>query len=160
MHGPFPPPFPGVKDGPSEPPALETKELSVQSPLPMPGIAVRGPGSPAPARPASGEDASPPSLLDVVQAPPSNPPPDSGDKPINESSFWAGDGSASQVRGNHHAWGLPPITLDPSVAGKFLQDQGHWPGLTQGEEQPSFHTELHSEPVALPPACQLTQPPA
>lgn len=55
MHGPFPPPFPDVKDGPSELLMLETTELSVQSLLPVPGIAPSGPGSPTLARPTPKE---------------------------------------------------------------------------------------------------------
>lgn len=55
MPGPFPPPFPDVKDSPSELPTLETTELSVQSLLPMPGLVPQGPGSPTPARPTPKE---------------------------------------------------------------------------------------------------------
>ena len=107
-----------------------------------------------------GRDASPPSLLDVVQAPRNPYPLNSGDKPTNNSPFWAGDGSASHQQGSHHSPGPPPITLDPSVAMKISPGPGPQAKADMGEEQPSFHRELHPEPMALPPTCQLTRPPA
>lgn len=64
----------------------------------------QGPETPTPARPAPGEQAAPSSLPDAVRAS-GHPPPNSREMPIDKSSSWADDGSASKWRGHHHAPG-------------------------------------------------------
>lgn len=107
-----------------------------------------------------GRDAAPPSLRGIVQAPPAIHPPTQETRP--SMILHSGLVTARLPRSEEIiAPGGSLLSLwIHLLLGKFLQDQGHWPRLTQGEEQPSFHMELHPEPVALPPACQLTQPPA
>lgn len=127
----------------------------------MPSITVRGPGSPAPARPASGEGMLPCHLFGVLSRPPQQSTPTTQETRPS-TILHSGLVTARLPRSEEIiAPGGSLLSLwIHLLLGKFLQDQGHWPRLTQGEEQPSFHMELHPEPVALPPACQLTQPPA
>lgn len=124
MHGPSPVPFPGVKDGPSEPPALEKRSCLFSHRCPCPALLSGAQGALLQPDQPLGKGCCPAISSGYCPGPPSNPPPNSGDKAINDSSFWAGDGSASQERGNHRAWGLPPITLDPSVAWKVPPGPG------------------------------------
>lgn len=74
------------------------------------------------ARPRGGH-AAPSSPREVVQAS-SSPSPNSRKIPINDSPFWAGNGSAFKEQGNYHARGLSPITPDPSVALKVPPGPG------------------------------------
>lgn len=76
MHSPFPPPFPDVKDSPSELPTLETTELSVPVTVTCARHCSQGRREPrsGQANP-QGRDASSPSFLDVVPGPRNPTPP-------------------------------------------------------------------------------------
>lgn len=118
-------------------PRLETTELSVQSLLPVPGIVPRDAGSPALARPIPKEGMLPRHLSWMLRPLETHTP---STQEISLSTilhFWAGDGSASHQQGSIIPQG-PPITLDPSVAMKFLQAQGHGPSADTGKNSPHF----------------------
>lgn len=152
MHGPFPPPFPNVKDCPSELPARQTKELQIW------------PLSTCPAVPSGARDphASQASLRGtgcplsrMLCGPPATHPP-TQERCLSTSPH-PGLMMAQLPSGEDIITPqAPPITPEPSVA--FTAPPGPGPLAKANafeKSSPSSHTELHPKPTGPAPGRQL-----